>query len=58
MNVREERVCLCVCEHANYISRESYRRREMYIGHARLCVCVRLFVYVRRRISTLLHGSE
>jgi len=23
-----------------YISRESYRRREMYCGHARLCVCV------------------
>jgi len=23
-----------------YISRESYRRREMYCGHARLCVSV------------------
>jgi len=27
---------------------------EMYIGHARLCVCVPL--YVPCRISTLLHG--
>jgi len=27
---------------------------EMYIGHARLCVCVP--VYIPCRISTLLHG--
>jgi len=31
--------------------RVSRRRREMYIGHARLCV------YVSRRIPTLLYGS-
>ena len=30
----------------------SRRRREMYIGHARLCVCLS----VRSRIPTLLHG--
>ena len=32
----------------------SRRRREMYIGHARLCVCLS----VPRRIPRLLHGPE
>jgi len=32
--------------------RVSRRRREMYVGHARLCVCVS----VSRRIPTLLYG--
>jgi len=32
--------------------RVNRRRREMYSGHARLCVCVS----VRGRIPTLLHG--
>ena len=32
--------------------RVSRRRREICIGHARLCVCLA----VRRRMSTLLHG--
>jgi len=32
--------------------RVSRRRREMYIDHARLSVCVS----VRRRMHTLLHG--
>jgi len=32
--------------------RVSRRRREMYCGHARLRVCV----FVRGRMSTLLHG--
>jgi len=31
------------------------RRREMYIGHARLCVCLCVCVPVPRRIPTLLH---
>ena len=35
-----------------YFLRESYRRRKMYCGHARLCVCV----CVRGRTPTLLHG--
>jgi len=35
------------------------RRREMYCGHARLCVCVSvcLYLFVRGRMPTLLHGS-
>jgi len=34
------------------------RRREMYCGHARLCVClyVCVCVTVRGRMPTLLHG--
>jgi len=42
--------------------RVSRRRREMYCGHARLCVCVRLCICVsvyesvRRRMPALLHG--
>ena len=32
----------------------SRRRRKMYCGHARLCVCV--CVSVRGRTPTLLHG--
>ena len=40
----------------DYISRESYRRREMYTGHARLS-CVSVCLSVPRRIPTLLHGS-
>ena len=35
-------------------SRVSRRRREMYSGHARLCVCVS--VCVRGRMHTLLRG--
>ena len=34
------------------IFRVSRRRREMYCGHARLCVCLS----VRGRLPTLLHG--
>ena len=41
----------------------SRRRREMYCGHARLCVCLRLAIVclrvclsVRGRMPTLLHG--
>jgi len=36
--------------------RVSRRRREMYCGHARLCVCVCLSMSVRSRMPTLLHG--
>jgi len=32
--------------------RVSRRRREMYCGHARLCVCL----FVRGRMPTLLHA--
>ena len=32
------------------------RRREMYTGHARLCVCLSVRLSVSRRIPTLLHG--
>jgi len=40
--------------------RVSRRRREMYCGHARLCVCVCLSVClsVRGRMPTLLHGPR
>jgi len=30
--------------------------REMYCGHARLCVCVSVCLSVRGRTPTLLHG--
>jgi len=30
---------------ADYISREVYNRGEMYIGHARLCVCLSLAAF-------------
>jgi len=49
---------------ANYLvtfcMTESYRQREMYIGHARLCVCVCVCVcvYVRGHMPTQLHGPE
>ena len=38
--------------------RVSRRPREMYCGHARLCVClsVCVCVSVRGRVLTLLHG--
>jgi len=35
--------------------RVSRRPREMYCGHARLCVCVCVCVSVRGRMPTLLH---
>jgi len=35
--------------------RVSRRRREMYCGHARLCVCLCVSVSARGRIPTLLH---
>jgi len=38
--------------HIFYYIRVSRRRREMYFGHARLCVCLS----VRGRMPTLLHG--
>jgi len=38
--------------HAIITFRVSRRRREMYCGHARLCVCLS----VRGRMPTLLHG--
>jgi len=40
--------------------RLSRRRREMYCGHARLCVCVCvcMCVSVRYRMPTLLHGQD
>ena len=34
----------------------SRRRREMYCGHAHLCVCLSMCVSVRGRMPTLLHG--
>jgi len=42
----------------HYISRESYRRHEMYIGHARLCVTVYVCLFVRRRIPALLTDPD
>jgi len=36
--------------------RVSRRPREMYCGHARLCVCLSVCVSVRGRMPTLLHG--
>jgi len=38
----------------DYILRESYGRREVYSGHARLCVSLS----VRRRMPIVLHGPE
>ena len=38
--------------------RVSRRPREMYCGHARLCVCVCVCVSVRGRMPTLLHGPR
>ena len=41
----------------NFITfRASPRRREMYSGHGRLCVCVSVCVTDPRRMPTLLHG--
>jgi len=34
----------------------SRRRRKMYSGHARLCVCLSVCLPVRGRTPTLLHG--
>jgi len=34
----------------------SCRQRKMYCGHARLCVCVCVWLSVRGRTPTLLHG--
>jgi len=36
--------------------RVSRRPREMYCGHARLCVCLCVCLSVRARMPTLLHG--
>ena len=33
-----------------------HRRREMYCGHAHLCVCVSVCLSVRSHMPTLLHG--
>jgi len=41
-----------VCVQRIITFRVSCRRREMYSGHARLCVCLS----VRGRMPTLLHG--
>ena len=38
--------------------RVSRRQREMYIGHARLSVCLCVCVSVRRRMPTLLYGPR
>jgi len=38
--------------------RVSLTRREMYCGHPRLSVCLRVCVSVRGRMPTLLHGTE
>jgi len=38
--------------------RVSRRPREMYYGHARLCVCLSVCVSVRGRMPTLLHGPR
>jgi len=46
------------CSHAVVIITfcVSRRRRKMYCGHARLCVCVSVCLSVRGRMATLLHG--
>jgi len=56
---REFSQCSCktaagrrVTAEASILLRVSRRRREMYSGHGRLCVCAS----VPRRIPTLLHG--
>jgi len=38
------------------IFRVNRRRREMYCGHARLCVCLSVCLSVRGRMPMLLHG--
>jgi len=44
----------CTCPALAVVTfRVSRRRRKMYSGHARLCVCP----CVRRHIPTLLHGT-
>jgi len=54
-NVSEYMLVLALCQVTFRVSR---RRREMYCGHARLCVClsVCVCVSVRGRMSTLSHG--
>jgi len=49
-------VSVNICRHNNYIItfRVSCTRREVHIGHVRLCLCV--CVSVPRRMSTVLHG--
>jgi len=42
---------------AVFTFRVSGRRHEMYIGQARLSVCVSVCLSLRRRIPTLLHVS-
>jgi len=51
--------CLVGLGGGNYISREAYKRGEMY-GHGRLCVCcvfvcLSMCLSVPGRIATLLH---
>ena len=48
LDIRDSCTCLLIA------FRVSRRRREMYIGHVRLCVCV--YVSVPRHIPTALHG--
>jgi len=36
----------------------SRRRRKIFCGHARLCVCLSVCVSVRGRMPTLLHGPD
>ena len=43
-------------EHCLFTFCVSRRRRKMYCGHARLCVCLFVCLSVRGRIPTLLHG--
>jgi len=38
--------------------RVSRRRREMYCGHASLCVCLSACLFVRGRMPILLHGPR
>jgi len=47
--IRMFQILLSTC----FTFRVSRRRREMYCGHARLCVCLSA---VRSRMPTLLHG--
>ena len=49
--------CSAVYDVRIFKFRESHRRREMYIGHARLSVCLCVYLSVPRRMPTLLHGS-
>jgi len=57
----------CYCQGYTFANRVttfcvSRRRRKMYCGHARLCVCVSVHVYVclfvRGRTPTQLHGPR